>query len=96
MEGELTEASQSQSTPCTGTAAQALSEMPAEMRTFEVTSQAASLDLVTKLDTTVPLTVASMNQYFSTHAANYDTICVSDAVVDPTQVTAFVKPRPPG
>ncbi|MGD0690842.1 MAG: hypothetical protein ABSA22_00710 [Acidimicrobiales bacterium] len=89
LESELTQASESQSTPCKGTAAQALSEMPAEMRTFEVASQAASLDLVTKLNSTVPLTVASMKKYYSTHAANYDTICVSVAVVAPTEVTAF-------
>jgi hypothetical protein len=61
-------ASASQSTTCPGTAAQALAEMPAEMRTFEVASQAASLDLVSKLNTTVPLTVASMKKYYSTHA----------------------------
>jgi len=68
---------------------QALAEMPAEMRTFEIASQAASLDLVAKLDTTVPLTVTSMKKYYSTHTANYDTICVSVAVVDPTQITNF-------
>jgi hypothetical protein len=89
LESELTQASQSQSTPCTGTAAQALNEMPAEMRTFEVASQAASLDLVAKLNTTVPLTLTSMKQYYTTHSADYDTICVSVAVVDPTEVTAF-------
>jgi hypothetical protein len=89
LESELTQASESQSTPCTGTAAQALSEMPAEMRTFEVASQAASLDLVTKLNSTVPLTVESMKQYYSTHGADYDTICVSVAVVAPSEVTAF-------
>lgn len=89
LESELTQASEGQSTPCSGTAAQALSEMPAEMRTFEVTSQAASLDLVTKLNSTVPLTVTSMKQYYSTHTADYDTICVSVAVVDPSEVTAF-------
>jgi hypothetical protein len=89
LESELSEAGASQSTPCTGTSAQALAEMPAEMRTFEIAAQAASLDLVTKLNTTVPLTLAKMKQYYSTHAANYDTICVSVAVVDPTQVTAF-------
>ena len=87
--GELSAASASQSTPCTGTSAQALAEMPAEMRTFEIASQAASLDLVAKLDTTVPLTVTSMKKYYSTHTANYDTICVSVAVVDPTQITNF-------
>ena len=94
LEGELsaaaTSASQSsQSAPCTGTSAEALAEMPNEMRNFEIASQAASLDLVAKLDTTVPLTLTSMKQYFSAHISDYDTICVSVALVQPTQVTAF-------
>ncbi|HEY5263282.1 MAG TPA: hypothetical protein VIJ08_03330 [Acidimicrobiales bacterium] len=89
LESELSDAGASQSTPCNGTSTQALAEMPAEMRNFEIASQAASLDLVTKLNTTVPLTLASMKQYYSTHTANYDTICVSVAVVDPTEVTTF-------
>jgi hypothetical protein len=89
LESELSAAGASQSTPCTGTSTQALAEMPAEMRSFEIAAQAASLYLVTKLNTTVPLTLASVKQYYDTHAANYDTICVSVAVVDPTQVSAF-------
>jgi len=70
--------------------AQALAEMPAEMRTFEIASQAASLDLVCQtrhdgaahgdLDEEVLLDATT---------ANYDTICVSVAVVDPTQITNF-------
>jgi hypothetical protein len=89
LEGELSDAGASQSTPCTGTSAQALAAMPAEMRDFEIAAQAASLYIVSKLNTTVPLTLAKMKQYYGTHEADYDTICVSVAVVDPTQVTAF-------
>jgi hypothetical protein len=82
-------AQNAQNVPCPGTSTQALAAMPTEMRNFEIAAQAASLDLVAKLNTTVPLTVSSMKQYYTTHAADYDTICVSVAVVDPTQVTAF-------
>ncbi len=89
LESELSAASAGSSAPCPGTSALALSEMPTEMRNFEIASQAASLDLVAKLNTTVPLTVASLKQYYSTHAANFVTICVSVAVVDPTRVAAF-------
>jgi len=89
LEGELNAASASQQTPCIGTSAQALSEMPSEMRNFEIASQAASLDLVAKLNTTVPLTTASMQEYYATHKTNYDTICVSVAVISPSQLTAF-------
>ncbi len=89
LEGELSAASSGSSAPCQGTSTQALNEMPTEMRNFEIASQAASLDLVAKLNTTVPLTLTSMKTYYSTHAANYDTICVSVAVVDPTAVAAF-------
>ena len=88
LESELTSASTAQSTPCPGLATQALAEMPTEMRNFEIASQAASLDLVSKLNTTVPLTVTSMKQYYSTHTSDY--ICVSVAVVEPTKVAAFV------
>jgi hypothetical protein len=63
--------------------------MPTELRNFEIASQAASLDLVAKLNKTVPLTTASMQQYYATHSANYDTICVSVAVIDPTRLAAF-------
>lgn len=87
LESELSAASAGSSTPCSGTSALALSEMPTEMRTFEIASQAASLYLVAKLNTTVPLTVASMKKYYATHTSDY--ICVSVAVVGPTQVAAF-------
>ena len=87
LEGELSSASQESSTPCKGTSAQALAEMSTEMRNFEVASQAASLDLVARLNTTIPLTVASMKKYYATHTSDY--ICASVAVVDPAQVAAF-------
>jgi hypothetical protein len=90
LEAELNAASAQQTTHCSGTAATALSEMPAEMRNFEIASQAASLELVSKLNTTVPLTLTSMKQYYTAHLSDYQTICVSVAVVDPTEVTAFV------
>jgi hypothetical protein len=96
LEGELSAASASLSAPCTGTSAQALSEMPSEMRNFEVASQAASLDLVAKLNTTVPLTTASMQQYYTTHTSNYDTICVSVAVIAPSELTAFTQAQSQG
>jgi hypothetical protein len=96
LESELNGASQNQSTPCSGTAAQALAAMPAEMRTFEIASQAASLDLVAKLNTTIPLTVTSMKQYYTSHTSDYDTLCVSVAVVDPAEVTAFSRAQSSG
>lgn len=89
LESELSGASTGSSSPCPGTAAQALAAMPTEMQNFEIASQAASLDLVAKLNTTVPITLASMHQYYTTHASDYVTICVSVAVVDPTKVAAF-------
>ena len=65
-------------------------EMPVEMRNFEIASQAASLDLVAKLNATVPLDRRpSMQKYYTTHTSNYDTICVSVAVIAPAQLTAF-------
>ncbi len=91
---ELTQAGTS--AKCTGTSAEAFNEMPAEMQTFEVASQAASLDLVNKLDTTIPLTVANIQKYYDEHVANYDNLCVSAAVVPLSQVADFTKAQAAG
>ncbi len=67
----------------------ALAEMPAEMRTSEIQSQATSLYLVKKLNDTIPLTTAAMETYYKSHQSDYDTLCISIALVLPAKVTAF-------
>jgi hypothetical protein len=89
LEAELTEAATSAQYTCPGTAAQALAAMPAEMRNAQILEQAMSTYLVGKLDTTIPLTSASLKTYYSAHVAQYDTICVSIALVSATQLSAF-------
>jgi hypothetical protein len=89
LEGELSAASQDSSAPCPGTSSEALTAMPGEMRNFEIASQAASLEVVAKLNSTIPLTTKSMKEYYAAHKADYDTICVSVAVVDPNDIAAF-------
>jgi hypothetical protein len=84
------------SAKCTGTSAEAFAAMPPEMQSFEVASQAASLYLVNKLNGTIPITVANVTKYYDTHVANYDTLCVSVALVAPTQVAAFTKAQAAG
>jgi hypothetical protein len=96
LEGELSAASQDSSSPCPGTSIAALAAMPAEMRNFEVASQADSLYVVAKLNSTIPLTVVSMKKYYSTHASDYDTICVSVAVVEPSELVAFATAQKAG
>ena len=59
--------------------------MPAEMRTTEIAAQAASLYLVSKLKRDHPAHDASMQQYYTTHDADYDTLCVSVALVPPSR-----------
>ncbi|MEO9180709.1 MAG: hypothetical protein ABI298_03560, partial [Acidimicrobiales bacterium] len=92
---ELTQADQSRVAQsgtqytCPGTSVAALADMPSEMRTFEIAAQAASLRIVDTLKNSVPLTVASMKSYYALHTSDYDTICVSIALVAPTQVAAF-------
>lgn len=94
---ELTQADQSRVAQsgaqytCPGTSAMALAAMPSEMRAFEIAAQAASLRIVGTLKSTVPLTVASMKAYYAAHKSNYDSICVSIALVAPTRVTVFQK-----
>jgi hypothetical protein len=89
LEGELTAAATSAQYTCPGTAAQALAAMPAEMRSAEIREQAMSTYLVSKLNTTIPLTAASIKTYYTNHLSQYDTICVSIAVVSPSKLSAF-------
>ncbi|MGH3733787.1 MAG: hypothetical protein ACRDVC_10545 [Acidimicrobiales bacterium] len=91
LESELTEQAANGSTKCPGTSAEALAEMPVEMRTSEIQDQATSLYLVKKVRATIPLTVVSMKNYYRAHVSDYDTLCVSIALVLPDSVAAFDK-----
>jgi PPIC-type PPIASE domain len=91
LEDEMTEQAANSTTKCTGTSAEAVAAMPGEMRTSEIQDQASSLYLVKKLDQTVPLTAASLKKYYKSHITDYDTLCVSIALVTPDQVPAFEK-----
>lgn len=89
LETELTQSAASRSYNCPGTSAEALAAMPAEMRTSQIEAQAASLFLLTKLDGTIPLTEASLQAYYAAHVSDYDTLCISIALVSPSQLSAF-------
>ncbi len=89
LEGELDQAASQTSHNCPGTPAQALAEMPAEMRRAQIEDQAASVYLVGKLNSTIPLTASAIHQYYLSHRARYDTLCVSIAVVAPANLAAF-------
>lgn len=89
LEGELTQQVSAHSLTCPGTAAQALAAMTPEMRHSELLDWAASLYLESKLNSTVSLTTSALETYYLAHAANYDTLCISIAVVTPAQVSAF-------
>jgi hypothetical protein len=82
---------QSTSNPlkCPGTSAVAVAEMPSEMRTAEIESQATSQYLVNKIKAAIPLTASAMKNYYNDHVSDYDTLCVSIALVLPADVTAF-------
>jgi hypothetical protein len=96
LEGEMTQSAAAASYRCPASSDKALAEMPAEMRSSEIVAQAASLYLVSKLNSTIPLTTASMRTYFAAHASSYDTLCVSIALVDPAQLAAFAAARSKG
>ena len=89
LESELTQSAASRSYNCPGTAAEAVAAMPAEMRTAQIEAQAASLFLVSKLDGTIPLTEASLKEYYAAHVSDYDTLCISIALVSPSELSAF-------
>lgn len=96
LEGEMTSQAKANSIPCPGTSTEALAEMPSEMRTAEIQAQADSLYLVQKIKTTIPLTTASMKSYYARHTSDYDTLCVSVALVLPGDVSAFAKSQAAG
>jgi hypothetical protein len=89
LEDEMTQEAANGTTKCTSSAAEAVAAMPAEMRTSEIEDQASSLYLVKKLNETVPLTEASMKSYYKSHVTDYDTLCVSIALVTPAEVPTF-------
>jgi len=89
LELEMTQQVAAQSRSCPGTSAQAVAAMTPEMRNAELRDWSASLYLEAKLNSTVPLTTAGFQTYFQSHQSNYDTLCISIALVSPTQVSAF-------
>lgn len=96
LESEMTDQAKANSLTCPGTSVEALAEMPAEMRTAEIQAQATSLYLVAKLKKAIPLTTASMQSYYTAHQSDYDTLCVSIALVQPSQVATFSKAQSSG
>lgn len=89
LEGELTQAAAHASQNCAGTAAQAVAEMPAAMRTAQVEDQASSAYLLSKLNSTITLTPANIKAYYQTHQSSYDNLCVAVAIVPQASLTAF-------
>lgn len=96
LESEMTDQAKSNSLTCPGTSSQAIAEMPGEMRTAEIQAQATSLYLVAKLKKAIPLTTVSMESYYKAHQSDYDTLCVSIALVTPSQVAVFAKAESTG
>ena len=89
LEGEMTSSATSAGLTCPGTSVQALAAMPAEMRKTEILDQAMSTYFVSRLDRTIPLTLASLKTYYAQHSSRYDTLCVSIALVAPSNLSAF-------
>ncbi len=96
LENEMTQQAKADSLDCPGTAADALAEMPSEMRTAEIESEATSQYLVDKVKAAIPLTASAVRQYYDAHVSDYDTLCVSIALVAPTEVAAFAKSQAAG
>ena len=96
LEGEMTQAATSASKSCPGSSVQALDAMTNEMRQAEIESQATSLYLVSKVKSTIPLTTASMKKYYAQHTSQYDRLCISVAVVAPSEMSAFASAQNAG
>jgi hypothetical protein len=90
LQGAETQAESASATAkCPGTSTEAVAEMTNEMRTAEIESQATSQYLVNKIKAAIPLTASAMENYYNAHVSDYDTLCVSIALVLPADVTAF-------
>ena len=96
LEAEMSQAAKSNSLSCPGSSADAVKAMPGDMKTSLIEAQSASLFLLSKLDTTIPMTLANIKAYYAQHISDYDTICVSVAVVAPSQVSAFTSAQSSG
>ena len=96
LEGELTQGAAHASQNCPGTAAQALAQMPLEMRRAEIEDQASSAYLLSKLNATIPLTPSTIEAYYRTHLSNYENICVAVAIVPQSQLHAFATAQSQG
>ncbi len=94
--GEMTQSAASHQLSCPGSSAEALAAMTPEMRTAEIRAQAYSLFLLSKMNSTIPLTAANVKAYYKAHVADYDTLCVSVAVVPTTSVAAFAHDQAAG
>ncbi len=96
LEFEMNQAAAANSLHCPGSPAQALAAMPTAMRNAEVIAQAESLYLVSRLNSTIPLTTASLRTYFDSHRSAFDTICVSIALVPTSSIRAFTAAQSTG
>ena len=94
--GELTQAATNNRLNCPGTSSEALSAMTPEMRSAEIKAQAYSVFLLTKMNSTIPLTAANVAAYYRAHVADYETLCVSVAIVATTSVAAFARDQAAG
>ena len=94
--GEMTQAAATNQLSCPGTSSDALAAMTPEMRAAEIKAQAVSVFLLTKMNSTIPLTAANVRAYYRAHVADYDTLCVSVAVVPTTSVAAFAHDQAAG
>ncbi|MGC8498206.1 MAG: hypothetical protein ACP5OV_01740 [Acidimicrobiales bacterium] len=96
LESEMTQAAAADSFTCPGSASAALAAMTPAMRSLEVTAQADSLYLVSRLNSTIPLTTASLHAYYAHHRSQYVKICVSVALVPVAKVSAFARAQAAG
>lgn len=74
---------------CPGTASEALASLPKSAQDLLIRSTAASIEMIHRLGTATPLTVAGLTSYYNAHQSSYDTLCISVAVVPQSQLAAF-------
>jgi len=86
---ELTNAAQAHSATCTASPASVVASLPKWFVKNLVVNEAASVWLLKSTPGTYPLTSAGLESYYNSHKDFYDTICISVAVVNYSNLSAF-------
>jgi hypothetical protein len=95
-ENDLTAEAANANPPCAGTAAEALAHLPTWFLNDQLSQNAASVEYLSRLKGAIPLTTQGTMNFYNAHPEDYDTICISYALVPAANVEPFLESRSQG